>query len=73
VGWRHEVFSGLGQVEHQEMAKHVVDTLDGDRSTVSLGELDRRIRVALRVEGVTDLVVPQRITRLFLSTLKSEK
>jgi len=58
---------------YQDAARSVVDTLDGDRSTVSINELDRRIRVRLREDGVTDLVVPQRRTRAFLSWLKAEK
>lgn len=58
---------------YRDMADKVFDTLDGDISTVSLSELDRRIRVKLRNNGVTDCVTPQRITQQFLSTLKRQK
>ena len=55
------------------MAKEVVDTLDGDRSTVSINELDRRTRVRLIEAGQTDVVTPQRATQAFLSMLKASK
>jgi putative transposase len=58
---------------YRAVATDVLDSLDGDRSTVSLQELDRRIRVCLQRDGVTDLETPQRITREYLSTLKGEK
>ncbi|WP_187292981.1 DDE-type integrase/transposase/recombinase, partial [Mycobacteroides abscessus] len=58
---------------YRQVAQRVIDTLDGDKSTVSLNELDRRTRVALRSEGITDVVTPQRITQAFLSTLKRTK
>ena len=55
------------------MATVVFDTLDGDRSTVSLRELDRRIRVRLQESGCTEPATPQRITQEYLSTLKRQK
>ncbi len=58
---------------YQTVAREVVDSLDGDRSTVSIAELDRRIRVQLLQEGACDLVTPQRATWAFLSALKGEK
>lgn len=58
---------------YQATAKAIVDTLDGDRSTVSLNELDRRIRVRLKEDGVSDAVTPQRLTQEFLAVLKGEK
>ncbi len=58
---------------YRQVAQRVIDTLDGDKSTVSLNELDRRTRVELRSEGITDVVTPQRITQAFLSTLKRAK
>ncbi|WP_342752213.1 hypothetical protein [Mycolicibacterium hodleri] len=58
---------------YRAVATEVVDSLDGDRSTVSLQELDRRILVHLQHDGVHDLQMPQRITQEFLSTLKADK
>ncbi|AMU67988.1 hypothetical protein [Mycobacteroides abscessus] len=55
------------------VAEQVVNTLDGDRSTMSLNEVDRRIRVELKAAGETDVVTPQRITQAFLSNLMSAK
>jgi transposase InsO family protein len=63
----------LIDTRYREAAKNVIDSLVGDRSTVSLNELDRRTRVALRADGYTDVATPQRITQEFLSALKSEK
>ena len=53
----------LIDVAYREIATVVFDTLDGDRSTVSLRELDRRIRVRLREDGCPDPVTPQRMTQ----------
>jgi putative transposase len=58
---------------YQAVAREVIDALDGDQSTVSIVELDRRIRVQLLQEGAVDLVTPQRGTWAFLSALKGEK
>ena len=58
---------------YQAVAREVIDALDGDRSTVSVGELDRRIRVKLLDAGIRDVVAPQRITQAYLSALKGEK
>ncbi|OPX11848.1 integrase [Mycobacterium sp. AT1] len=63
----------LIDARYREVALEVLDTLDGDRSTVSLLELDRRIRVRLRKSGVRDLDTPKRITQTYLSTLKAQK
>lgn len=54
-------------------AEQVIDKLDGDHSTVSLQELDRRIRVELIADGVTDLITPQRATEQYLSTLMHQR
>lgn len=70
---RESMFWELIEGPYREMAPKVIDTLDGDISTVSLSELDRRIRVKLRNNGVTDCVTPQRITQQYLSTLKRQK
>jgi len=58
---------------YRAAAREVIDALDGDQSSVSINELDRRIRVKLVNEGARDLVTPQRITQSFLSALKGEK
>jgi hypothetical protein len=58
---------------YREVAEDAFNSLDGDRSTVSLGELDRRIRVQLRDDGIFDVVTPQRVTQEFLSTLMSQR
>lgn len=58
---------------YQAVAREVIDSLDGDRSTVAIAELDRRIRVHLVQQGALDLVTPQRLTWAFLSALKGEK
>jgi transposase InsO family protein len=58
---------------YRALAEQVLDTLDGDRSTVSIKELDRRIRVRLVDSGVRDPRVPERITGEYLSTLKRQR
>lgn len=58
---------------YRNVATQVINTLDGDRSTVSIQELDRRTRVQLKDNGVGDLRTPQRITQQYLSALKREK
>jgi transposase InsO family protein len=58
---------------YRELAEQVLDTLDGDKSTVSIRELDRRIRVRLIDSGVRDPNVPERITGEYLSTLKKQR
>lgn len=58
---------------YRRTAEDVFRTLDGDRSTVSLGEIDRQIRVRLKDNGVVNVRTPQRKTQEFLSTLKREK
>jgi putative transposase len=58
---------------YRELAEQVLDTLDGDKSTVSIKELNRRIRVRLSDNGVTDPRVPERITGEYLSTLKKQR
>jgi putative transposase len=70
---RHGMSWELIDGTYREMATVVFDTLDGDRSTVSLRELDRRIRVRLRENGCPDPVTPQRITQEYLSTIKRQK
>jgi putative transposase len=72
-GMRNSMGWDVIDPRYQAAAREVTDALDGDRSTVSLGELDRRIRVKLLDEGIRDLVTPQRITQAYLSALKGEK
>ena len=43
-------------------------TFDGTRSKVSLVEVERRILVRLKREGIEDVELPQRITQQYLST-----
>lgn len=57
----------------REVATQVVDTLDGDRSTISIDEIKRRTEVQLKDNGFEDLKPPERITREYLSFLKREK
>ena len=58
---------------YRDVATQVINTLDGDPSTVSIQELHRRTRVQLKVNGIGDLRTPQRITGEYLSALKREK
>lgn len=58
---------------YREVAVEVVGALDGDRSTVGLNELDRRIRVQLKRDGIDDVVTPQRLTHQFLVHLKLDR
>lgn len=58
---------------YRQVATQIVDTLDGDRSTISNQEIDRRTRVRLKENGLEDVQAPQRITRQFLAALKRER
>lgn len=58
---------------YRAVAEQVLDTLDGDKSMVSIKELDRRIRVRLTDSGVKDPRVPERITGEYLSTLQRQR
>lgn len=51
-------------------AELVFSTLDGDRSTVNIGEIDRRVRVELKRAGHENIVTPQRLTAEYLAHLK---
>jgi putative transposase len=57
----------------REVATRVVDTLDGDRSTIAIDEIMRRTLVELKDNGIEDLNLPERITRQYLSFLKRQK
>ncbi len=39
---------------------------DGSASPVSIGEIERRVHVRLKREGITDLHLPQRLTQQYL-------
>lgn len=58
---------------YREVAEFVVGGLDGDRSTVGINELDRRIRVELKRDGIDNLVTPQRLTHQYLVHLKLDR
>ena len=58
---------------YRNIATQVISSLDGDQSTVSIQELDRRTRVQLKENGISDLRTPRRITGQYLSALKREK
>ena len=60
-------------LRYQQQAREEVNLLDGDSSTVSIDEIDRRTRAKLRDRGFTDLNVPERVSREFLSMLMAEK
>ncbi|WP_454164275.1 transposase [Gordonia iterans] len=55
---------------YRAVADLIFDTLDGDPSTVSINEIDRRIRVELKRSGQTDLSTPQRLTAEYLAHRK---
>jgi putative transposase len=55
---------------YQDAAIKVLDSLDGDRSTISIEEIKRRTEVDLKNSGLVDVKPPERITRQFLADLK---
>lgn len=55
---------------YRATAELIFSTLDGDRSTVNIGEIDRRIRVELKRAGHENVVTPQRLTSEYLAHLK---
>jgi putative transposase len=63
----------LIDLRYRRQTRIEIDRLDGDISTVSGNEIDRRARKCLRDQGITDLHVPQRIGRQYLSTLMARK
>ncbi|WP_109472768.1 DDE-type integrase/transposase/recombinase [Ornithinimicrobium cavernae] len=54
--------SRFRQIAHEEFA-----AFDGTTSTVNLQEIERRIRVRMKYEGIDDAHLPQRLTAQFLS------
>jgi len=55
---------------YRTVAELVFATLDGDRSTVNITEIDRRIKVELKRAGHEDVSTPQRLTAEYLAHLK---
>jgi transposase InsO family protein len=55
---------------YREVAERVLATFDGDRSSVSIQEIDRRILTILKKEGAENLRIPKRITAQYLSSFK---
>ena len=55
--------------EYRLAAKEVVGELDGNKSAISLNEAHRRTLVKLRKAGMSDVAVPQRKSRQYLSEL----
>lgn len=58
---------------YRAIAEEEFATLDGDRSNLAIQEMDRRVRVRLRNEGINDYHAPQRTTQRFLSNLKHQR
>lgn len=58
---------------YRTVATEIIDTFDGDRSDLSIQEIDRRTRVTLKQRGFDDVRTPQKKTQEFLSALKREK
>lgn len=50
-----------------QIADDVLTTFDGTVSKVNLIEIERRIHVRLKQEGITDLQLPQRLAQQYLS------
>ncbi|MDH6247153.1 putative transposase [Mycobacterium sp. OTB74] len=50
-----------------------INMLDGDTSTVSIQELERRARAELLKEGITDPRTPQRLTQQYMSWTKHKR
>ena len=62
----------IGELFCQE-AERVIAAFDGDISTVSSEEIERRVRRNLKKSGFGDVETPQRETRKFLSELMNRK
>lgn len=58
---------------YQDSAIKVLDSLDGDRSTISIEEIKRQTEVDLKNRGLTHIKPPERITQQYLSNLKRER
>jgi putative transposase len=55
------------------VAEDVFATLDGSISSLAIQELERRVRVQLRKDGIVDYHAPQRKTQQYLSNLKRQR
>ena len=58
---------------YRAVATEIIDTFDGDRSDLSIQEIDRRTRVILKQREFDDVRTPQKKTQEFLSASKREK
>jgi putative transposase len=58
---------------YRDAAIKVLDSLDGDRSTISIEEIKRQTEVDLKISGLAHIKPPERITRQYLSNLKRER
>jgi transposase InsO family protein/transposase len=58
---------------YRDAAIKVLDSLDGDRSTISIEEIKRQTEVNLKNSGLAHIKPPERITRQYLSNLKRER
>ena len=58
---------------YRDAAIKVLDSLDGDRSTISIEEIKRQTEVDLKNSGLAHIKPPERITRQYLSDLKRER
>lgn len=59
--------------QFRDHASREVAKLNGDPSPVSVKEIDRRVRVALRRDGLDGLHIPQRATQSFLAELMARR
>ncbi len=53
--------------------EEVFATLDGSRSSLAIQEVERRVRVQLRKDGIVDFHAPERFTQKYLSNLKAQR
>ena len=58
---------------YRAIAEEQFATLDGDRSTIAIQEMHRRIQVELRNQGIFDYHAPQRTTQQYLSNLMRQR
>ena len=57
---------------YRAAAIEIIDTFNGDRSDLSILEIDRRTRIILKQRGFDDVRTPQKKTQEFLAALKHE-
>lgn len=68
---QHSVYESL-EPEIRRIADQQVSRLDGSTSDLNIDELYRRTVLALRSEGLTDLAVPEKTLRSYLSHSKKK-